>query len=181
LIAPCAVAYWVVPSAPKCILHMLSLARGTRWRERDHSRNSSRNFPTRRAVRHFCSSVAGQMASSVGTVALIDFQPKFPESRIDFIAIPPPAWGDFSLMPFNLGASSPRLITGAPSWYGVSVRSGGLCFERVAPWQEIGDLFGGMVCNLGEDASQVGLGVKAIVLGGSDQRQYARGSFAAAV
>ena len=63
-------AYCVVPGSPKCgIQPWLSPARGLRrdtlWQGGDHSRNSRRNFPTRRAARHSCSNVAGRMVLCV--------------------------------------------------------------------------------------------------------------------
>ena len=69
-------AYCVVPGSPKCgIQPRLSPASGLRrdtlWQGGDHSPNSKRNFPTRRAARHSCLNVAGQMASCVRLVVAI--------------------------------------------------------------------------------------------------------------
>ncbi len=66
----------VVPGSPKCgIQSWLSRASGLRrdslWQGGDHSPNSRRSFPTRRAVRLSCSTVAGQAASCVLPAAAI--------------------------------------------------------------------------------------------------------------
>ena len=67
-------AYCVVPGLPRCgIQPWLSPARGlqrdTLWPGGDHSRNSRRNFPTKRAARHSCSNGAGRMGLCVRPVA----------------------------------------------------------------------------------------------------------------